>query len=208
MKNPEQRTTVHELKTWPYYFEEVWNGTKTFEVRKNDRDFRVGDTLILQEYDHEFEREIADARALGCSFLDSMLMHCSPYSGRVVTAKVTYIMPGGRNGLNHDHCIMAISVECRTTKSLHMPVMKDPPLGYHMKKIERGTYGEADKIREEFEEWNDAREQENPIMELCELSDLIGAIEGYALNKHGISLENLLAMKNATQRAFQNGHRK
>lgn len=43
--------TVHKLKTWPVYFYAVTAGTKTFEIRKNDRDFRVGDVLILQCYD-------------------------------------------------------------------------------------------------------------------------------------------------------------
>ena len=34
---------VHELKCWPEYFEAVISGAKTFEVRKNDRDFAVRD---------------------------------------------------------------------------------------------------------------------------------------------------------------------
>lgn len=42
---------VHELKTLLEYFELVRTGVKNFEVRKNDRDFKVGDLLILQEYD-------------------------------------------------------------------------------------------------------------------------------------------------------------
>lgn len=42
---------THELKTWPEYFQAVWNDEKTFEVRKNDRDYKVGDKLVLREYD-------------------------------------------------------------------------------------------------------------------------------------------------------------
>lgn len=42
--------TEHELKTWPIYFEQVWNGSKNFEVRKNDRAFQKGDTVVLREY--------------------------------------------------------------------------------------------------------------------------------------------------------------
>ena len=42
---------THELKTVNPYFEAVWNGLKTFEVRKCDRPFAVGDSLYLQEYD-------------------------------------------------------------------------------------------------------------------------------------------------------------
>ena len=42
---------THRLKTWPCYFEEVISGRKSFEVRKNDRDFRTGDLLELVEWD-------------------------------------------------------------------------------------------------------------------------------------------------------------
>lgn len=42
---------VHELKTWPEYFQEVVKGNKTFEIRKNDRNYQVGDILHLKEYD-------------------------------------------------------------------------------------------------------------------------------------------------------------
>lgn len=42
---------IHELKTWPEYFEAVSNGSKTFEIRKNDREFSVGDTITLKEFD-------------------------------------------------------------------------------------------------------------------------------------------------------------
>ena len=42
---------THELKILPQYYKEVANGTKTFEIRKNDRNFQQGDTVILKEYD-------------------------------------------------------------------------------------------------------------------------------------------------------------
>ena len=45
---------IHELKIWPPYYRDVVNGVKTFEVRKYDRDFRVGDSLILKEYNGEY----------------------------------------------------------------------------------------------------------------------------------------------------------
>lgn len=41
---------THALKTWPIYFDEVINGTKTYELRKEDRPFALGDTVLLQEY--------------------------------------------------------------------------------------------------------------------------------------------------------------
>lgn len=41
---------THELKISPEYFSEVINGNKTFEVRRNDRNYSVGDTLLLREF--------------------------------------------------------------------------------------------------------------------------------------------------------------
>lgn len=41
---------MHELKILPEYFEKVLDGSKTFELRKDDRGFNVGDILILREY--------------------------------------------------------------------------------------------------------------------------------------------------------------
>lgn len=41
---------THELKTVQPYFDAVADGSKTFEIRKNDRGFKVGDRLRLREY--------------------------------------------------------------------------------------------------------------------------------------------------------------
>lgn len=79
-------------------------------------------------------------------------------------------------------------------------------MGYHNKEIPRGKFGEFSKIREEFIEAEDAFEQGNKVMLLVELSDLIGAIEGYCSN-HNITLNDLLKMKDATKKAFNDGTR-
>lgn len=44
---------THELKSWPFYFQAVWDGHKCFEVRKNDRNFKNGDQVILKEWNPE-----------------------------------------------------------------------------------------------------------------------------------------------------------
>ncbi len=40
----------HELKCHPQYFQAVVEGRKRYEVRKGDRDFRVGDFVLLHEW--------------------------------------------------------------------------------------------------------------------------------------------------------------
>lgn len=46
-----QNFTVHELKSWPAFYQPVADRIKTYEVRKNDRGFKVRDRLWLREWD-------------------------------------------------------------------------------------------------------------------------------------------------------------
>lgn len=79
--------------------------------------------------------------------------------------------------------------------------------GYHLRKITtQGVFGETSKIREELEELEEALEQDNKILALCELSDLFGAIEGVA-EKLGVKMDDVMKMSAATKRAFLSGQR-
>ena len=62
--------TVHKIKTVDPYFQEAWEYTKTFEVRFNDRAYKVGDEVVLMEYnaEHDF------------------------YSGREIRCVINYIL--------------------------------------------------------------------------------------------------------------------
>lgn len=75
---------IHELKIWPAYFQLHLSGVKTFEIRKNDRQFNVGDTLLLREY-----------------FLPE-----DKYTGREIKCLVTYVLTG--SGLENEYCCMGI----------------------------------------------------------------------------------------------------
>lgn len=52
-RQPATVARVHELKTWPRFFNELWQGRKHTEFRRHDRDFQVGDLLRLLEWDPE-----------------------------------------------------------------------------------------------------------------------------------------------------------
>ena len=67
---------VIELKTWREYFEAIARGTKTVELRKDDRDFRVGDVLLLREYDPDLVSTTDDSKG---------------YTGRQLKRRVTHI---------------------------------------------------------------------------------------------------------------------
>ena len=64
----------HELKIWPKYFRRVLDGAKTFEVRENDRDFQAGDTVVLREFNPEFQGPAA-------------------YTGEKLIFKIGYVLP-------------------------------------------------------------------------------------------------------------------
>jgi len=92
---------IHELKTWPGYFQPIMDGLKTFEIRKADRDFAVGDVLYLREFDPESEA----------------------YTGRDIRVTVTYIISGGPFRVD-GHVVMAFhalppSQEHPDTASMH-----------------------------------------------------------------------------------------
>lgn len=81
--------TTHELKTTNPYFHEVWCGWKNFEIRKDDRGFKAGDLLILQEYNTETES----------------------YTGRSIICSVDYIIARDTFvGLQDSYCAMGIEV--------------------------------------------------------------------------------------------------
>lgn len=44
---------THRLKIQEQYADAVLNGTKTFEVRKNDRNFKVGDKIVFDVVTNE-----------------------------------------------------------------------------------------------------------------------------------------------------------
>lgn len=79
-------------------------------------------------------------------------------------------------------------------------------MGYHKKEIEKGVLGEFSKIKEEFQELEDAVEQKDSILTLCELSDMVEAIEEY-LKRWNMNLDTLKNFSDKTKSAFKEGKR-
>lgn len=78
---------IHELKTWKGFYDDVFMGRKSFEVRKNDRGFEKGDTLILKEWDN-LKNE---------------------YTGRQLARTATYILSGGQFGIEKEFVVIGLS---------------------------------------------------------------------------------------------------
>lgn len=80
---------IHELKIYPQYFEKVLDGSKTFELRKDDRGYEVGDRLILRE----FKAGLVD-HTQG----EPVIIQEEGYTGRKIEKQISYIFKGGGNG--------------------------------------------------------------------------------------------------------------
>ena len=80
-------------------------------------------------------------------------------------------------------------------------------MGYHKTAIIKGTLGESSKITEEYSEFEDALFQGDKVLQICELTDLIGAIEAYSIKEFNLTLEDLIKFSNKTKSAFIDGSR-
>lgn len=80
----------HEVKTVNPYFQKVWDNTKSFEIRLNDRDYKEGDLITLKEYDPDTKE----------------------YSGRCIEAKIGYVVEYFE-GLADDYVAFSIYVDKR-----------------------------------------------------------------------------------------------
>ena len=81
-------------------------------------------------------------------------------------------------------------------------------MGYHKREIKKGVLGEFSKVQEEFTELFDAFEQTDKVLQICELTDLLGAMEAFALSEFNLTIEDLLKFSNKTKSAFEEGIRK
>ena len=67
---------VHQLKILPKYFAAVMAGNKKFELRKDDRDYKVGDDVVLSEYDLENKRLTGARKIVEITYV---LRNCPEY---------------------------------------------------------------------------------------------------------------------------------
>ena len=79
---------IHELKTFYPYWDAVNEGRKTFEVRKNDRNFQLGDIFHLR-------RTTKDGKEINNYF--------SP-----IKVKIVYLLAGEEFGIRPGFVVLGI----------------------------------------------------------------------------------------------------
>ncbi|MGQ2989490.1 MAG: DUF3850 domain-containing protein [Brevundimonas sp.] len=89
MNDPAARAPiVHELRTWIEPYDAIAAGLKPWELRFDDRDFQVGDTLRLRRFDHVAET----------------------YTGEQMERRVVWIMRNPAFGTQRGFVIMTLAV--------------------------------------------------------------------------------------------------
>nr|DAN85666.1 MAG TPA: chromosome partitioning protein [Caudoviricetes sp.] len=79
----QQGKKAHDVKLGATFFEDVKTGRKTFELRKNDREYKEGDMIVLNEYKG------------------------GAATGRTITKKIVYILEDFA-GLEDGYCILGL----------------------------------------------------------------------------------------------------
>lgn len=94
-------TRMHTLRTWPDAFYAVLDGSKNFEHRKNDRQFRQGDKVILHAWDPATKDRVANAP--------------------VIVADIGFVLHGPAFGVAAGYCVFSL-LNTATDAGLIRPV--------------------------------------------------------------------------------------
>ena len=79
---------IHVLKIHSEYYNAILMGNKTFEVRYNDRDYKLNDIIVLNEIDK----------------------HNGESTGRQqLVRNITYILQGGQFGIEKGYVVLSIA---------------------------------------------------------------------------------------------------
>lgn len=86
---------THDLKTDPAMFEDLVAGRKTFEIRRNDRGFQVGDRLNLHKTVHT----------------GVQMQNGEPlvFTGETITRTITHVLTGGNYGVILGWVVLSLS---------------------------------------------------------------------------------------------------
>jgi hypothetical protein len=83
---------THEVKSWPSFFGAIAAGERTHELRRNDRNYRVGDYLLLREFDPGFSAYVGPELLVQVTSMTSADLPCAVSD----------------EGLNAEFCILSV----------------------------------------------------------------------------------------------------
>ena len=86
---------THHLKSWPQFFRPICEGMRTHELRRNDRGFAVGDTLVLHEFDPTEQRYTGQQCEVRVTSITSFAEPCAV----------------SNEAMNPNFCILSVQVQ-------------------------------------------------------------------------------------------------
>jgi hypothetical protein len=84
----------HKIKSWSHFFQAIADGKKKHDLRKNDRNYQVGDSIMLLEYDNIAGEFTGREQEVDISYITSNRYPCA-YSSAV---------------LPNDYCILSLEL--------------------------------------------------------------------------------------------------
>lgn len=94
------------LKTWPQFYQAIFEDRKTFEVRKSDRDFQVGQVWYLREWLPELNPRY--------TITNKEYVLPARYTGSWVMVRITYVIhhedEGPASGVAPGFCVWGFKV--------------------------------------------------------------------------------------------------
>jgi hypothetical protein len=85
----------HFVKCWPKEFKALEDGSKRFEFRKDDRDYKVGDHLRIAEWtpfeEYDYQRSVVKGE----------------YTGKELLMEITYILREGF-GMPEGYAVLSV----------------------------------------------------------------------------------------------------
>lgn len=85
---------LHTVKSWSHFFDAIKAGQKTHELRHDDRNYQVGDHIVLQKYDNINGLYTGDECTVEVTYITNRQKPCA-FSGSV---------------LDRDYCILSIKL--------------------------------------------------------------------------------------------------
>lgn len=154
---------THELKLLSQYFNSVEDGSKPFEIRFDDRNYQVGDILVLKETENKPHKS-----ALGNFLL-------AEYTGREIKKEISYKLKDFEAGLKEGWCVLGLKNIEPQKVWVHFARFKDME---HINKIPFPEVFSTYENLTKYEEWlNNRKDIEVLQVEACVIDDGMKRIE-------------------------------
>lgn len=105
------RLATHHLKLDKFYWDAVKIGSKSFEVRRDDRGFQRGDVVVFHKYDNSQDNGgfcFVDGRYIKTCLGEELRTNREADSDKM-KAEISYILTGGQFGIEPGYVVLGLA---------------------------------------------------------------------------------------------------